>query len=77
MKNDSVELNPNIDQIFEEYISACESEDGAIKCGDLVRHLDDDTCKILYERLSNDSRSNKKLVRCLWINYDNNRMRWE
>jgi hypothetical protein len=66
-----------LNQIFEQYVRACEEEHGAIKCGDLVRNLDNETCKELYKLLAADERTKDKLVRCLWYNYDQQSLRWQ
>lgn len=64
-----------MDEILKKYIDFCDLDLPA-EAGELVVNLDDETCKVIYDRLVSDPRTKNKLVRALWYNYKTQKMRW-
>lgn len=64
-----------MDEILKKYIIFCNLNLPA-EAGDLVQHLEDETCKVIYDRLVSDPRTKNNLVRALLYNYKTQKMRW-
>ena len=69
-------MNDKISKLFNQYVELCEKNDPEA-CGDLVHDESDEVCKALYMLLSKDERTKDKLVKTLWYNYNEQRMRWK
>lgn len=68
-------MSDKVQALFDKYVSLCEKDD-VVACGDLASEQDDETCKALYDLLIKDERTKDKLVKTLWYNYNEQRMRW-
>lgn len=65
-----------IEQLFAKYLELIRTA-GPVECGDLVRHLDDATCKQLFDKLAAHPTARNMIVKPLYYNYTTQAFRWE